>query len=81
MPMFELDIDGTTTNDPFTWCRVKIERVGKGSKKDIDRYRFLWAFDTMLGDNDPLAEHNNMITCLATMDERHDALQAALLLR
>lgn len=62
MPMFEKDIDGTTTNDPFTWCRVKIERIGKGSKKDTDRYRFLWAFDTMLGDNDPLAEHNNMIT-------------------
>ena len=62
MPMFEVDIDGTTTNDPFTWCRVKIERVGKGSKKDTDRYRFLWAFDTTLGDNDPLAEHNNMIT-------------------
>ena len=62
MPMFEKDIDGTTTSDPFTWCRVKIERIGKGSKKDIDRYRFLWAFDTTLGDNDPLAEHNNMIT-------------------
>ena len=62
MPMFERDIDGTTSNDPFTWCRVKIERVGDGSKKDTGRYRFLWAFDTTLGDNDPLAYPNNLIT-------------------
>ena len=62
MPMFERDIDGTTCNDPFTWCRVKIERVGDGNKKDTGRYRFLWAFDTTLGDNDPLAYPNNLIT-------------------
>lgn len=62
MPMFEIDIDDTTTSDPFAWCRLKIERIGAGSKKDNDRYRFLWAFDTALGDNDPLAEHNNLIT-------------------
>lgn len=62
MPMFEKGIDGTTSGDPFTWCRVKIERTGKGSKKDIDRYRFLWAFDTTLGDNDPLAEVSNSIS-------------------
>ncbi len=61
MPMFERDIDGTTSGDPFTWCRVKIERIGEGSKKDLGRYRFLWAFDTALGDNDPLADHNNLI--------------------
>ena len=62
MPMFERDIDGTTCNDPFTWCRVKIEHVGDGNKKDTSRYRFLWAFDTTLGDNDPLAYPNNLIT-------------------
>ena len=62
MPMFERDIDGTTCNDPFTWCRVKIERMGDGNKKDTGRYRFLWAFDTTLGDNDPLAYPNNLIT-------------------
>ncbi|MCR4602674.1 MAG: virulence factor SrfB [Prevotella sp.] len=62
MPMFELDIDGTTNSDPFTWCRVKIEYVGAGSKKDVGRYRFLWAFDTTLGDNDPLAYPNNLLT-------------------
>ena len=62
MPMFELDIDGTTSCDPFIWCRVKIERIGEGSKKDTQRYRFLWAFDTTLGDNDPLSYPNNLIT-------------------
>ena len=62
MPMFERDLNGTTTNDPFTWCRVKIERTGPGSKKGLERFRFLWAFDTTLGDNDPLAYPNNMIT-------------------
>lgn len=62
MPMFELDIDGTTSCDPFIWCRVKIECIGEGSKKDTQRYRFLWAFDTTLGDNDPLSYPNNLIT-------------------
>ena len=62
MPMFEVDIDGTTCCDPLAWCRVKIERTGKGSKKDTERFRFLWAFDTTLGDNDPLADHCNMVT-------------------
>ncbi|MBQ9356849.1 MAG: virulence factor SrfB [Prevotella sp.] len=61
MPMFERDIDGMTSKDPLTWCRVKIEHMGPGSKKDVDRYRFLWAFDTTLGDNDPLASQSNII--------------------
>ena len=61
MPMFEKEIDGTTSCDPLTWCRVKIERIGQGSRKDLDRYKFLWAFDTMLGDSDPLAEVSNTI--------------------
>ncbi len=61
MPMFECGIDGTTTGDPFAWCRVKIERVGEGSRKGTQRYRFLWALDTTLGDNDPLAGKSNMI--------------------
>ncbi len=61
MPMFERDIDGMTCKDPLTWCRVKIECIGEGSKKDLWRYRFLWAFDTTLGDNDPLAEQSNII--------------------
>ena len=68
MPMFEEDIDGSTTCDPFTWCRVKIERLGPGSKKDLQRYRFLWAFDTTLGDNDPLAVPSNTIVFGDTPD-------------
>ena len=61
MPMFEREIDGTTGADPLGWCRVKIECIGDGSKKDIKRYRFLWALDTTLGDNDPLAAKPNSI--------------------
>ena len=61
MPMFERGIDGITSGDPFTWCRVKIECMGEGSRKGCQRYRFLWAFDTTLGDNDPLAEQSNII--------------------
>ena len=61
MPMFERDIDGMTSKDPLTWCRVKIEDMGPGSKKDVNRYRFLWAFDTTLGDNDPLSSQSNII--------------------
>lgn len=70
MPMFERGLDGTTLSDPFTWCRLKIERIGSGSKKDIDRFRFLWAFDTTLGDNDPTASPNNLIV----FGEDNDAL-------
>lgn len=62
MPMFEKEIDGTTSADPFAWCRVKIERIGEGSKKGNGRYRFLWAFDTTLGDPDPTAYPSNTIS-------------------
>lgn len=61
MPMFEKEIDGVTSCDPLTWCRVKIECLGQGSKRDLMRYRFLWAFDTTLGDTDPLATPSNAI--------------------
>lgn len=53
MPMFEKDIDGITTYGPIGWCRVKIIDEGEGSKKDLRRYRFVWAFDTKTTD-DPL---------------------------
>ncbi|MBQ8462692.1 MAG: virulence factor SrfB [Prevotella sp.] len=69
MPMFEKEIDGVTAGDPFTWCRVRIDCLGEGSKKGNMRYRFLWAFDTTLGDPDPLAERSNTIYFSDDMDE------------
>lgn len=51
MPMFEKDIDGVTTYGPIGWCRVKIIDEGQGSKKDLRRYRFVWAFDTKTTDD------------------------------
>ena len=62
MPMFEKEMDGMTSADPFTWCRVKIQRIGEGSKKGCDRYRFLWAFDTTLGNTDPMVYPSNTIS-------------------
>jgi len=61
MPMFEREIDGTTSGDPFTWCRVRIDHIGPGNKKGTERYRFLWALDTTLGVIDPLADSDNTI--------------------
>lgn len=69
MPMFEKEMDGMTAGDPFTWCRVRIDCLGEGSKKGNMRYRFLWAFDTTLGDPDPLAERSNTIYFSDDMDE------------
>ena len=69
MPMFGKEIDGVTSGDPFTWCRVRIDCVGEGSKKGCMRYRFLWAFDTTLGDNDPMAQPSNCIYFSDDMDE------------
>ncbi len=45
MPMFEMQ-HGVTTDVPYAWCRVKIERVGEGREPGKSRYRFIWAFDT-----------------------------------
>ena len=52
MPMFRKEIDGITSNAPFGWCRMKIQRIGEGSKKGCDRYRLVWAFDTQMGEDE-----------------------------
>ena len=69
MPMFEKEIDGVTSADPFTWCRVKIQCIGEGSKKGCNRYRFLWAFDTTLGNIEPTATPSNIISFSEDYDE------------
>ena len=52
MPMFRKEIDGITSNYPMAWCRVKIQRIGEVNKKGIANYRFIWAFDTQLADDE-----------------------------
>ncbi len=46
MPMFRKEIDGITSNYPLGWCRMKIQHIGEGDKKGVERYRLIWAFDT-----------------------------------
>jgi hypothetical protein len=48
MPMFECEFNGYSSAVPYAWCRVKIEEIGVGSKANLKRYRFTWAFDTEL---------------------------------
>ena len=53
MPMFEMQ-HGVTTDVPYAWCRVKIERVGDVREDGKATYRFIWAFDTR-SSRDPMA--------------------------
>lgn len=53
MPFFERGHGDATVGMPLGWCRVKIELVGPTQVDNVNRYRFIWAFDTELS-NDPL---------------------------
>lgn len=55
MPMFEVADGGYTMDYPLAWCRAKIERIGKGTKPGMERFRVIWAFDTELSE-DPLSD-------------------------
>lgn len=52
MPMFRKEIDGVTSNYPMGWCRMKMQRIGQGSKKGIERFRLIWAFDTQMAEDE-----------------------------
>lgn len=52
MPMFRKEIDGITSSTPMGWCRMKIQRTGKGYKKGAEKFRLIWAFDTQLGEDE-----------------------------
>lgn len=52
MPMFRKEIDGVTSNYPMGWCRMKMQRIGQGSKKGTDRFRLIWAFDTQIAEDE-----------------------------
>ncbi len=45
MPMFEMQ-HGMSSDVPYGWCRVRIDRVGEGAVQGSDRFRITWAFDT-----------------------------------
>lgn len=49
MPMFEVS-HGITTDVPYAWCRVKIDRIGE-NEDGTSHYRFVWAFDTRSTDD------------------------------
>ncbi|MBR1652548.1 MAG: virulence factor SrfB [Alloprevotella sp.] len=48
MPMFECEEGRASQDGPYGWCRVRIDCLGEGTKKNTQRYRLLWAFDTQL---------------------------------
>ena len=48
MPMYEKEVSGQSAGYPHGWCRVKIEPVGEKKKNGLQRYRFVWAFDTKI---------------------------------
>lgn len=52
MPMFRKEIDGVTSNYPLGWCRMKIQKIGNGSKKGCEKFRLIWAFDTQMAEDE-----------------------------
>lgn len=48
MPMYEKEVSGQSTGYPHGWCRVRIDAVGDKQRNGLQRYRFVWAFDTQL---------------------------------
>lgn len=51
MPMFEMQ-HGVSADIPYAWCRVKIERSSEPSADGAARYRFTWAFDTKISEDE-----------------------------
>lgn len=47
MPMFETQHD-SSSDSPYAWARVRIDRVADGSTPGSGIYRFTWAFDTKI---------------------------------
>lgn len=51
MPMFKNEVNGDTSSFPIGWCRMKMQKIGVGTKKGSERFRLTWAFDTQLTDD------------------------------
>lgn len=45
MPMFEMQ-HGMSSDVPYGWCRLRIDRIGEGTVQGSELFRFTWAFDT-----------------------------------
>jgi len=51
MPMFTQEIDGANSFYPTGWCRLKISLLSS-DKAGNSKYRFVWAVDTNLAEDD-----------------------------
>ena len=51
MPMYEIEANGQSTGYPNGWCRVRIDPAGERQKNGLQRFRFVWAFDTTLAED------------------------------
>lgn len=51
MPMFEMH-SGVSGDVPYGWCRLRIDKIGEGAVAGTQRYRFTWAFDTQITNDD-----------------------------
>lgn len=48
MPMYEKEVSGQSAGYPHGWCRVRIDPVGERQRNGLQKFRFVWAFDTKL---------------------------------
>lgn len=52
MPMFVKADDGVTNAYPLAWCRMKMMKIGEGTRPGAQRFRLVWAFDTQMADDE-----------------------------
>lgn len=79
MPMFRKEVDGVTTNAPLAWCRMKMQRIGEGKKKGMEKFRLIWAFDTKMGEDEwsmlrPFVSEEDNGVCTYTLCNKVDLL-------
>lgn len=79
MPMFRKEVDGVTTNAPLAWCRMKMQRIGEGKKKGMEKFRLIWAFDTKMGEDEwsmlrPFVSEEDNGVCNYTLCNKVDLL-------
>lgn len=79
MPMFRKEVDGVTTNAPLAWCRMKMQRIGDGKKKGMEKFRLIWAFDTKMGEDEwsmlrPFVSEEDNGVCNYTLCNKVDLL-------
>lgn len=83
VPMYAQEMDGVSGLGPHGWCRVRMQRMGAGSKKGLERLRLVWAFDTQVADDDlsmlrPVFSEWGDATCHFSLCNRADLLLSFL---